>query len=96
MLVVTNLEGGQFSAELGHIILTVQSVQNTLLDNIINTATSGGYKDVHFDFEFLPSNDREAYNAFLRKAKQRLSQAGLLMSTALAPKTSAAPDRAMV
>lgn len=90
MLVVTNLEGGQFSAELGHIILTVQSVQNTLLDNIINTATSGGYKDVHFDFEFLPSNDREAYNTFLRKAKQRLSQAGLLMSTALAPKTSAA------
>ncbi|NBJ70884.1 MULTISPECIES: glycoside hydrolase family 18 protein [Clostridia] len=89
MLVVTNLEGGEFSQELGHIILTVQSVQNTLLDNIINTATTGGYTDVHFDFEFLPSEDREAYNAFLRKAKERLSQAGLLMSTALAPKTSA-------
>ncbi|WP_121641157.1 glycoside hydrolase family 18 protein [Virgibacillus sp. Bac330] len=89
MLVVTNLEGGEFSPELGHIIVTVQSVQNTLLDNIINTATTQGYKDVHFDFEFLPSEDREAYNAFLRKAKERLSQAGLLMSTALAPKTRA-------
>ncbi|API92282.1 MULTISPECIES: glycoside hydrolase family 18 protein [Virgibacillus] len=89
MLVVTNLEGGEFSQELGHIIVTVQSVQNTLLDNIINTATTGGYTDVHFDFEFLPGGDREAYNAFLRKAKERLSQAGLLMSTALAPKTRA-------
>ncbi|WP_430789454.1 LysM peptidoglycan-binding domain-containing protein [Virgibacillus flavescens] len=89
MLAVTNLEDGAFSAELGHIILTVQAVQNNLLDNIVNTANSGGFTDVHFDFEFLPPEDREAYNTFLRKAKDRLSQAGLLMSTALAPKTSA-------
>ncbi|WP_156289960.1 LysM peptidoglycan-binding domain-containing protein [Oceanobacillus salinisoli] len=88
-LVVTNLEEGEFSSELGHIILTVQAVQNTLLDEIVNTATAGGYRDVHFDFEFIFPEDREAYNTFLRKAKDRLSQAGLIMSTALAPKTSA-------
>ncbi|OZU89495.1 spore gernimation protein [Virgibacillus indicus] len=90
MLVVTNLEEGAFSSELIHIILTVQAVQNTLLDNIINTAASIGFTDVHFDFEFIPPEDREAYNNFLRKARERFSQAGLLMSTALAPKTSAA------
>lgn len=89
MLVVTNLEEGAFSEELGHIILTVQAVQNTLLDQIVNIAQETGYRDVHFDFEFLPAEDREAYNEFLRKAKDRLSQAGLLMSTAVAPKTSA-------
>ncbi|MYL60007.1 LysM peptidoglycan-binding domain-containing protein, partial [Virgibacillus halodenitrificans] len=89
MLVVSNLEEGSFSAELGHIILTVQAVQNTLLDNIINVAKEVGYKDVHFDFEFLKAEDREAYNRFLRKAKERLSQEGLMLSTALAPKTSA-------
>ncbi|AXI07511.1 LysM peptidoglycan-binding domain-containing protein [Oceanobacillus sp. 143] len=89
MLVVTNLEGGSFNSELVHIILTVQAVQNTLLDNIVNTATGGGFTDVHFDFEFIPPADREAYITFLRKAKGRLSQAGLLMSVALAPKTSA-------
>lgn len=94
MLVVTNLEEDGFSDELGHIILTVQSVQNTLLDNIVNTARSGGYSDIHFDFEFLPPEDREAYNTFLRKAKERLSQEGLLMSTALAPKTSATQEGA--
>lgn len=88
-MVVTNLEGPGFSDELGHIILTVQAVQNKLLDNIVNTAQTQGFTDIHFDFEFLPSDDREAYNAFLRKAKERFSQEGLLLSTALAPKTSA-------
>lgn len=87
--VVTNLEGDSFSSELAHIILTVQAVQNRLIDEIINTATAGGFQDVHFDFEFIPQDDREAYNAFLRKIKPRLQQAGLLLSTALAPKTSA-------
>jgi len=88
-MVVTNLEEGAFSSELAHIIMTVQAVQNNLLDQVVNVATSGGYRDVHFDFEFIPQGDREAYNQFLRKARQRLSQAGLMMSTALAPKVSA-------
>lgn len=88
-MVISNLEGGSFSTDLINIILTVQAVQNKLLDNIINTATTGGFSDVHFDLEFIPKDDKEAYNSFLRKAKSRISQAGLLMSTALAPKISA-------
>lgn len=87
-LVVSNLEDGAFNTELVHIILTVQAVQNNLLDNIVNTAMNGGFKDVHFDLEFLPREDKDAYNTFLEKARERLSQAGLLLSTALAPKTS--------
>ncbi len=89
MLVVTNLENGMFSDTLGQTILNDEAVQNTLLDNIIATAQAGNYRDVHFDFEFLRPEDREAYNAFLRKAADRLHAQGLLMSTALAPKTSA-------
>ena len=89
MMVVTNLEEGQFSAELGRIILTDEAVQNRLLDNIIATARQYNYGDIHFDMEFLPTDLRENYNNFLRKAKARLSAEGLLMSTALAPKTSA-------
>lgn len=88
VLVVTNLEEGEFSEELGRLIVTNEQIQNTLLDSIISTAQEVGFSDVHFDFEFLPAENREDYNNFLRKAKQRLSEAGLLMSTALAPKTS--------
>lgn len=89
MMVVTNLEEGQFSDELGRVILTNENVQNNLLDNIVNTAYEIGFRDIHFDMEFLPPENREDYNSFLRKAKARLSQEGFLMSTALAPKTSA-------
>jgi spore germination protein len=90
MMVVTNLEAGQFSAELGRIILTNQEVQNRLLDNIIATAKRLNFRDIHFDMEFLPPELKENYASFLRKAKARLSAEGLLMSVALAPKTSAA------
>ena len=89
MMVVTNLEEGQFSAELGRIILTNEEIQNRLLNNIIATAKQYNFRDIHFDMEFLPPELRENYNSFLRKAKARLSKEGFLMSTALAPKTSA-------
>jgi spore germination protein len=88
LMAVTNLEEGQFSTELGRLILTNQQLQNTLLNNIIATAKRLNFKDIHFDMEHLPRELRENYNAFLRKAKARLSAQGFLMSTALAPKTS--------
>jgi spore germination protein len=89
MMVITNQENDQFNAELGHILLTDTPVQNQFLNNIVTTAKKYGFKDIHFDFEFLRPSDREAYNRFLRKAKARFNQEGWLLSTALAPKTSA-------
>lgn len=90
MMVVTNLEKDQFSAELGEAILTNEALQNTLLDNIVRTARQFGLGDIHLDIEHLRPEDREAYNRFLRKASERFHAQGFLMSTALAPKTSAA------
>lgn len=89
MMVITNQENDQFSDELGRILLNDQAIQNTFLNNIVSTAKKYGFRDIHFDFEYLRPADREAYNAFLRKAKARFSQEGWLLSTALAPKTSA-------
>jgi len=89
MMVITNQENDQFSDELGRILLNDQAIQNTFLNNIVATAKKYGFRDIHFDFEFLRPADREAYNTFLRKAKARFSQEGWLLSTALAPKTSA-------
>lgn len=89
MMVLTNLEEGAFSDEIGRIILTDMTVQNTLLDNIVETAKKYNFKDIHFDLEYLRPEDKEAYNTFLRKARDRFKQEGWLISTALAPKTSA-------
>jgi spore germination protein len=89
MMVINNQENDQFSNELGRILLNDIPIQNKFLDNIVATANKYGFRDIHFDFEFLRPADREAYNNFLRKAKQRFKSQGWLMSTALAPKTSA-------
>ncbi|WP_419954843.1 LysM peptidoglycan-binding domain-containing protein [Neobacillus niacini] len=89
MMVVDNQENDQFSDELGRILLNDIPIQDRFLNNIVTTAKKYGFRDIHFDFEFLRPADREAYNRFLRKAKTRFNSEGWLMSTALAPKTSA-------
>ena len=89
MMVITNQENDQFSDELGRILLNDITIQDRFLNNIVTTAQKYGFRDIHFDFEFLRPADREAYNQFLRKAKARFNQYGWFLSTALAPKTSA-------
>lgn len=89
MMVITNQENDQFSDELGRILLNNMTIQEKFLSNIVATAKKYGFKDIHFDFEYLRPGDKENYNNFLRKAKARFSKEGWLVSTALAPKTSA-------
>ena len=89
MMVITNQENDQFSAELGRILLNDMAVQDRFLNNIVATAQKYGFRDIHYDLEHLRPADREAYNQFLRKSKARFSAQGWLLSTALAPKTSA-------
>jgi spore germination protein len=89
MMAITNQENGQFNDELGRILLNDMAIQDKFLNNVVQTAKKYGFRDIHFDFEYLRPEDREAYNRFLRKAKQRFNQEGWLLSTALAPKTSA-------
>lgn len=89
MMVITNLEEGRFSEEVGAIILNDEALQDVLLNEAIRIAKEVGYSDIHFDLEFLRPEDKEAYNQFLRKAAARIRAEGLLISTALAPKTRA-------
>ncbi|HKL94312.1 MAG TPA: glycosyl hydrolase family 18 protein, partial [Clostridia bacterium] len=47
------------------------------------------FSDIHFDFEFIPADLRDAYSTFINRAAQRLHAEGFMISVALAPKTSA-------
>lgn len=89
-MAITNFEDYQFSAELARDIFQSVAVQNLLLDNIIAEAKRiGNISDIHFDFERISGDQREAYNNFLRRAVERLHAEGYTVSTALAPKTRA-------
>lgn len=87
MLVITNIENGNFSADLTSAILRDATIQNKFITNILQTAEKYGMRDIHFDFESVAPEDREAYNRFLRNVKTRLPS-GYTLSTTLVPKTS--------
>ena len=88
-MVVSNLENYQFSSELARDIFQSVAVQDLLFDNIIAEAKRiGNVSDIHFDFERVPKDQKEAYNNFLRRAVKRMHAQGYTVSTALAPKTS--------
>ncbi len=89
MMVITNIkEGASFNSDLAHTILTDQTVQNNLLDNIERTLKEKQYAGLDVDFEYVYPNDRENYNEFLRKLAARLRPQGYILTTALAPKIS--------
>lgn len=89
MMVLTNQENDAFSSELGRILLNDSTIQDAFLKTIVQTAQKYNFRDIHFDFEYLRPEDREAYITFLKKAKQLFSSYGWLISAALAPKLNA-------
>lgn len=87
VMVVTNIAGsGGFSSELAHIILTNNTVQTTLINNIINTLNTKNYYGVDIDFEYIYPSDKDNYTAFLRRLKTELDKYGYYLSVAVAPK----------
>ena len=90
LMVITNIrEGGGFSSDLARTILTNESVQNKLIENVIDNIRAKNYTGLDVDFEYIYPQNREDYNNFLRKLNSRLKPLGYSLTTALAPKISA-------
>ncbi|MEX1029420.1 MAG: glycoside hydrolase family 18 protein [Paenibacillaceae bacterium] len=89
MMVVANFEEGNFSPEISRAIFTDAAVKEAMISSIIRTMKDKGFRVLNIDFENMYADDRELYNQFLREISARLHQEGFLISTALAPKTSA-------
>lgn len=84
----TLTEEGGFSNELASLVLNDTEVQRTLIGNIVTTIQAKGYRGLDVDFEFVFSQDADAYAAFIRNLTQILNPLGLPVIVALAPKTS--------
>ncbi|MBN9654040.1 LysM peptidoglycan-binding domain-containing protein [Halobacillus sp. GSS1] len=86
LLVVTNFIGGSFDSDLAATFLRNPGIQDSFINNLLAQMRSKGYSGVNFDFEYVYPEDKENYNAFLRKVVSRLRPEGFSVSTALAPK----------
>lgn len=90
IMVITNIgdEVG-FDSDLASTILGSQSIQNTLINNIVSIMREKNYHGLAIDFEYIYPSDRENYNNFLRRLVARLRPMGYILVSALAPKISA-------
>ncbi|MFA9398706.1 MAG: glycosyl hydrolase family 18 protein [Clostridiaceae bacterium] len=88
LMVLTNIEDGNFSTEVATKIFNSESLQEKVLNQAIEIMDIKGYRGLDFDFEYLGKDNKEKYNEFLRKASSKLKPKGYYLSSALAPKIS--------
>ncbi|MDO4300364.1 MAG: LysM peptidoglycan-binding domain-containing protein [Clostridia bacterium] len=88
MLISTLTSQGTFSNELARTLLNDIELQNKLINNIISTMKTKGYKALDIDFEYLPVENRESYINFVTRLTEELNANGYYSLVALAPKTS--------
>lgn len=90
VLVLTSIdESGTFSTQRAAQLFQNQSLQDQVLDNLIQVMLEKGYIGLDADFEYIEEADREAFFGFLGNARDRLHQYGFFLHVDLAPKTYA-------
>ncbi len=93
LLTVTNLaETGGFSSGIAHSVLTDETAQNRLFDEIIGLIREKDYYGLNINFEYIYPFDRDSYSQFVARAAERLHMLGCPVSTAIAPKESAGQE----
>lgn len=88
LLLSTLTDEGVFNNNLSSRLFSDTVLQDTLIENLIDTALSKGYEGIEIDFEFIPKDDASGYVAFLKRLKAELEGEGLPLFVSLAPKTS--------
>lgn len=89
LMSITNFTSTELGENLAHTVLSDPQIVERLLANCIRIMNQKGYRGLNIDFENVLPEDRENYNRFLLLAVDRLHPAGFIVSSAVAPKTSA-------
>ena len=89
LMVVANLnEEEAFDSELAKKFLRNDVAQRNFINGIPAYLKEKGYMGINLDFEYVYAENREDYNLFMCALGERLSREGLILTTALAPKSS--------
>jgi len=86
MMCIVNFSYGISGRDIAHAVLNDQAAMENLIGNVLAIMGRKGYRGLNIDFEYVPGEDRERYNEFLRMASERLHRAGYFISSAVAPK----------
>lgn len=88
LLLSSITEDGNFSGERAAILFNDLTVQNTVIDRLIEVMQEKGYLGLDIDFEYVKPEDSAAFLQFLENITDRMHQSGFRVNVDLAPKTS--------
>lgn len=89
LLVLTSLsENGTFSSELAARVLADPVLSEAVIQNVVETVQRDGYGGVDVDFEYIPSNEAQAYVDFINRMQAALGEEYPVF-VSLAPKYNA-------
>lgn len=81
-------ETGTFNSGLIQILSENETVQDNLIENLLETVREKGCVGVDVDFEYIRPEDRVGYADFVNRLRETMNENGYRVSVALAPKTS--------
>ena len=81
-------ETGTFNSGLIQILSENETVQDNLIENLLETVREKGDVGVDVDFEYIRPEDRVGYADFVNRLRETMNENGYRVSVALAPKTS--------
>ena len=76
---------------LGHDMLTTPAVQAHAISQIVGITKKDGYREIHIDFELLPSNLRDAFTTFMAGLRKALPPS-VALSVSVFPKIGVTSD----
>ena len=87
LALVNNIQGGNFSSNTIHKMLSSSTARSRAVNNILRILTENGYQGVNIDFENIPASDRMYLTAFFRELSTALRAKGLLVTASVPAKT---------
>lgn len=88
---IHNYENGRFNSETVRAILTSDSVQTRLIDNLFQLVSTNGFAGVNVDLENVPPELRQEYTSFIRLLTERFRPAGFQVTLSIPAKTADDP-----
>lgn len=82
-------ENGIFNNNLISSIVNNEEYSYNLINQVLQICIEKGYRGVDIDFEYIKSTDRERFTEFVGEMADVMHENGLIITIALAPKTSA-------
>ena len=86
VMCIVNFDSEILGQEVAHGLLNSAEAIANLLSNILSVMRRKGYRGLNIDFEYVPPEDGESYNDFLRLMVETLHEEGFFVTSALAPK----------